>query len=227
MEYQIIGGEAFPFLKIKLQPGEAIKAESNAMVMMKGGLSLTGKMDGGIGRAIGRLFTGESAFMQVIEANKGPGEVMLATFLPGTMHRVDLAGDMLQVQSGSFLACDATIDISAKVQSIGKALFGGEGLFATKVTGNGAVFLSSYGGIEEITLAEGEEVLIDNGHLVAWDGHLNYEITKGGTGWFTSVLSGEVLALRFQGPGRIWVQSRNLRDFKNWILSFVPKPRRG
>tara|TARA_Y100001936_G_C15902417_1_gene574014 strand:+ start:114 stop:851 length:738 start_codon:yes stop_codon:yes gene_type:complete len=227
MEYKVVGGEAFPFLRVRLATGETVKAESNAMVMMRGGLSLTGKMDGGIGRAIGRMFSGESLFMQEITADKGPGEVMLATFLPGTMNKIDIVGDTLLVQAGSFLACDAGVEVSTKVQSLGKAIFGGEGLFVSKVTGNGSVIVSSYGGIQQITLREGEEVVIDNGHLVAWDGYMDYKITKGGNGWFRSVLSGEVLALRFRGPGRIWIQSRNLKDFENWIKSLMPRRRNG
>lgn len=227
MSYEIIGGEAFPFLKIKLKQGQSVKAESNAMVTIKGGLSLHGKMDGGIGRALARKFSGESAFLQQIVADKGDGEVMLATFLPGTMKAIELGGGMLQVQPGSFLACGPKVEVSTKVQSVSKALFGGEGLFASKVSGEGPVFISSYGGIEEIHLEEGEEILVDNGHLVAWDGHLDYEITKGSSSWFSSLLSGEVIALRFKGPGRIWVQSRNLNDFRNWIVSLIPRRRGG
>lgn len=226
MKYEILGQEAFPLLKISLSAGECIKAESNAMVSFQGGIKLHGKMDGGIGKAVARLFSGESLFLQQFKAEETSGEVMLATFMPGTLHVISLKGETIQVQSGSFMAATENIDISTKVQSISKGLFGGEGFFASKISGVGEVFLSSFGGIYEISLKEGEEIVIDNGHLVAWDNHLNYNITKGASSWFSALTSGEVLALKFQGPGRIWIQSRNVKDFKNWILSFVPKPSR-
>lgn len=226
MKYEILGGEAFPLLKVFLSQGESVKAESNAMVSYSGGIKLHGKLDGGIGRAMARLFSGESLFLQNFTADEGAGEVMLATFMPGAMKDIEMKGETLQVQAGSFLAATEDIQISTKVQSISKGLFGGEGFFVSKISGAGHLFLSSFGGIYEINLKAGEEIVIDNGHLVAWDGHLQYSITKGAASLFSSLTSGTVLALRFQGPGRIWIQSRNVKDFQSWILSFIPRPTR-
>lgn len=228
MNYEIKGGDAFPLLHVHLERGESIKAESNAMVTMSGNLDIEGKFDGGLGKAIARRLAGESAFLQKITATKGAGDVHLGTFLPGSIEMIRLQNTTLQVQQGSFLAADTSIDVSAKVQSLTKMMFGGEGIFAVRVSGTGDVFLSSYGGIQEFVLAEGEDLIVDNGHLVAWDDHLDYSIKKGsGRGWFSSFTSGEVLVLHFKGPGRVWVQSRNIKDFKNWILSFLPKRQRG
>lgn len=225
MDYEIIGGEAFPFLKVKLKPGQSVKAETNAMVAMSGELELSGKANGGVLKSIARKFSGESFFLLHVEAKEQAGWVKLAPFLPGTMKDLMLNDQMIYVQAGSFLAASEEIDVSTKVQGITKTLFSREGLFAVKLSGTGHVFLSSFGGIEEITIKDGQEIIVDNGHLVAWESHLDYEITKGGKGWISSLTSGEMLALRFKGPGKIWIQSRNLQDFRNWVLSFIPKPR--
>lgn len=222
MDYEIIGGEAFPLLKVNLGAHESIKAESRAMVSMSTSLSLKGTLDGGIGKAIARKFVGESAFMQEISADGDAGWAMLASFLPGSIMALPMKGEVICVQKGSFLAASQDIDVGAKVQSISKGLFGGEGLFVVKVSGAGDLFLSSYGGIYPVDIKAGEEILVDNGHLVAWDAGLEYEITKGGSTWFSSMTSGEFIALRFKGPGRIWLQSRNLKDFKNWLVSLMP-----
>ncbi len=228
MDFEIKGGEAFPFLKVSLGHGESIKAESNAMVTMSGGVSIDGKFEGGLMKSVARKLAGESAFLQTITSQEAQGTVHLGTFLPGTIKMIDMQGETLQVQQGSFLAAEQGIDVSAKVQSLTKMVFGGEGIFSVRLSGVGKTFLSSYGGIEEFILKDGEELIVDNGHLVAWDDHLNYEIQKGSSkGWFSSFVSGEMLVLRFTGPGRVWVQSRNVKDFKNWILSFLPKPQRG
>lgn len=227
MKYEIMGADAFPMLKVSLDAGQTVKAESNAMVSMSEGMELKGRFEGGAMQAIARKFAGESFFLQHITATTRPGWVMLAPFLPGTMEAVEVKGETLCVQKGSFLAAGEDFEISSKVQNIAKGFFSGEGFFITKARGVGPLFLSSYGGIERIDLAMGEKIIVDNGHLVAWDETLNYGITKGASGWFSAFTSGEILALEFTGPGRVWIQSRNLKDFSNWMISLMPQPRRG
>src|SRR5690606_4193528 len=90
MQWQIVGGESFPLLKVDLEKGETIKAEAGAMVSMSAGLALTGKRDGGSGRALARMFTGDSFFLQSITAEKSRGTVQLTTPMPGGIMPVTL-----------------------------------------------------------------------------------------------------------------------------------------
>ena len=90
------------------------------------------------------------------------------------------------------------------------------------VHGRGTVFLSSYGAIHAINLEAGEEVIVDNGHLVAWPDYMNYKIEKASSGWFSSIASGECLVCRFRGPGVVLIQTRNPSSFASWIRSMVP-----
>ncbi|MDD9899410.1 MAG: TIGR00266 family protein [Alphaproteobacteria bacterium] len=226
MKWHIVGGDAFPMIEMHLEAGEAIKAESGAMVTMRGGLTLKGKMDGGFGKAMARMFTGESFFLQTIEADKGPGVVHLATPVPGGMVDVEIQeGQELIVQKNGYLASTQGVDVSSKVQSITKGLFSGEGFFIVKLKGSGTAFLSSYGSIHAIDIPKGEDVLIDNGHIVAWDGHMKYDITKGASSWFSAATSGEGLGCRFHGPGRVYVQTRNPYGFGVWAFPYLPIPR--
>jgi uncharacterized protein (TIGR00266 family) len=227
MKHEILGGDAYPLVKFHLDKGEAVKAESGAMVALSEGLTLKGKADGGVGKAIARMFSGESFFMQNIEATDRAGWALLAAATPGEVTAIEIGqGDQLTVQKGGFLAATPGIEVSTKAQGIMKGLFSGEGFFVVKINGQGTAFIATYGAIHTLTLKEGENVLIDNGHLVAWDSHMKYEIAKGAVGWVSSVTSGEGLACRFTGPGRVFIQSRNPAQLGIWLLPFLPLQRR-
>lgn len=68
MEYKIIHEDAFPLVECKLQQGETLKAESDAMVSMTGNLDIRGSMDrnilGGLAR---RFLAGESFFFKQLQ----------------------------------------------------------------------------------------------------------------------------------------------------------------
>ncbi|MDP2207077.1 MAG: TIGR00266 family protein [Alphaproteobacteria bacterium] len=226
MKYEITSDVAFPLIRFELQEGEKIKAESGAMVAMSEGMELTGKMDGGFLRGVARKFSGESFFMQQIEAVHGNGWALLAAATPGGIATVDVSGGSeLLVQKDGYLAATPDVQVSTKMQSLSKGLFSGEGFFVVKVFGEGTVFLSTYGSIYSINIAEGETVLIDNGHLVAWDASMKYEITKGAKTWFSSMTSGEGFACRFRGPGRVLIQTRNPQQLAGWLFPFLPIPK--
>ena len=122
-----------------------------------------------------------------------------------------------------FLAATEDIKVDTKMQSLGKGLLSGEGLFLVNISGEGTVFLSSYGAIHEIDIPEGEEMIIDNGHLVAWPADMEYEVKKASSGWFSSLTSGEGVVCHFQGPGTVWIQTRNPDAFEGWIRTLLPE----
>lgn len=226
MKYDFTGGSAFPLLRVELAQGESVKAESGAMVAMSDGMKLSGKADGGILKGIARKFSGESFFMQHIEAQTAAGWVMLAAAMPGGIQAVEVTHDKgLTVQKNGFLAATQDVSVSTKVQSLTKGILSGEGLFVVKITGEGTAFLSTYGSIVTLDVQPGEHVLIDNGHLVAWDADMKYTITKSAKSWTSAVTSGEGFACRFEGPGRVLIQTRNPKELGGWLLPFLPIPR--
>ncbi len=211
MKYEILYGNAFPIVKINLQKGERIKAESDAMVSMSSTIDLDGKLEGGLFKGLGRMLAGEKFFFQTLAANRGPGEALLAPSVPGGVVDVELDGSYgLCVQKDGFLAASDSISVS------------GEGFFILKVRGTGTVFINSYGAIHPINLEAGEEVVIDNSHLVAWPDYMQYNIEKASSGWISSWTSGESLVCRFRGPGTVLIQTRNPRGFGAWIRQFIP-----
>lgn len=223
MEYEILYPGAFPLLKVQLQQGEMIKAESDAMVSMSNTVDVEGKMEGGLLGGIGRMLAGEKFFFQTLNARRGPGEVLLAPSIPGDIVDVDLDGSYsLVVQKDGFLASSNGVEVSSKMQNLLQGVFSGEGFFTLQVSGKGTVFLNSYGGIHAINLEAGEERIIDNGHLVAWADYMDYKIEKASSGWISSFTSGEMLVCRFRGPGVVLIQTRNPQGFGDWVRSFVP-----
>jgi len=225
MKYEILYPEAFPVVKCQLERGEKIKAESDAMITMSATVDVEGKMDGGILSGLARKFlAGESFFFQELIASRGPGEVLLGHPLPGGSLDVELDGSYgLVVQKDGYLASTQGIQVDTKMQNLSKGLFSGEGFFVLNVTGRGTVFVSSYGVIHPVNLGAGEEVIIDNGHLVAWPDYMQYSIEKASSGWISSVTSGECLVCRFRGPGVVLIQTRNPSGFEAWIRSMIPK----
>lgn len=223
MKYEVLYQGAFAMLKVVLEPGDSVKAESGAMVSMSPTLELRGTTDGGIMRGLGRMLSGEKFFFQEISAARGAGEVLLAPASMGDIYALELDGShRLLVQKDGFLAGTEGIEVSTKMQNLSRGIFSGEGFFIVEISGRGTVFLSSYGAIHEVRLARGEEIVIDNGHLVAWPDHMQYNIEKSSKGWFSSVTSGEVLVCRFRGEGVVLIQSRNPAGFGNWIKQYIP-----
>lgn len=219
MKYEILYQDAFPLVKCDLQRGEKIKAESDAMVAMSDTLEVNGAMNGGIiGGLARRMLTGESFFFQTIDAVRGDGSVLLGHPAPGGIIDVELDGSYsLRVQKTGFLAATDSIQVDTTMQNLAQGLFSREGFFVVKISGRGTVFLSSYGVIHAINLADNEEYIVDNGHLVAWPDYMNYKIEKASNGWISSFMSGECLVCRFRGPGVVLIQTRNPASFRQWL----------
>lgn len=224
MQYKILYPDAFPVVQCDLQRGESLKAESDAMVSMSATLDVNGAMDGGLLSGIARrVLAGESFFFQKIVASRGAGTVLLGHAAPGGIIDVELDGSYaLKVQKNGFLAATDSIQVDTTVQNLTQGLFSREGFFVLNISGRGTVFLSSYGAIHAINLNAGEEVIIDNGHLVAWPDYMQYKIEKASNGWISSVMSGECLVCRFRGPGTVIIQTRNPSSFAQWLKGILP-----
>ncbi|ETT49684.1 TIGR00266 family protein [Paenibacillus sp. FSL K6-1122] len=223
MNYEILYDGAFAMLKVHLQRGERFKAESGAMVSMTPTVELKGSAEGGMFAGFGRMLSGEKFFFQELTATGGSAEILLSPSSMGDVEAVELDGSYsLYVQKDGFLAGTEGIQVNTKMQNLKKGLFSGEGFFIIEISGRGTVFLSSYGAIHAINLAAGEEMIVDNAHLVAWPHYVDYRIEKASQGWLSSVTSGEGLVCRFRGEGTILIQSRNPQGFGQWVKQFIP-----
>ncbi len=213
---------SFALAVVNLQPEQSISAEAGAMVSMSANVDLYSEMKGGVFGALKRAVGGESAFVSTFTAKNGAGEVTFAPGAPGDVAGIEMNNQTFMVQSSSYLAGDTSLQVDTKFGGA-KSWLGGEGLFLLQITGTGLLLVSSFGAIHRKTLRDGEQYVVDTGHLVAWEGQMQYNLRKAAkSGFFRSFLSGEGLVAEFSGPGEILIQTRNLRAFAGLLKPFFP-----
>ena len=220
-QYQVLHQPSFSLAVLQLGAEQAIQAESGAMVSMSANVELQSQMKGGLFGAIKRAAGGESAFISTFTARGGPGEVTLAPGAPGDIAAIELSGQPFFVQSSSYLAGDASLVVDTKWGGA-KSFFSGEGLFVLLVQGQGLLLVSSFGAIHRKQLQPGERYVVDTGHLVAWEGSMQYTLRKAASGFFRSMMSGEGIVAEFSGPGELLIQTRNLAALAGLLKPFFP-----
>jgi len=236
IDYEIVGAE-MQFVKIELDPGEAVVGEAGAMMYLEDGVALQtifgdgsqqqgGFMDALLG-AGKRLLTGASLFMTVFQ-NQGQGKkkAAFAAPYPGkiiALNLQELGGELL-AQKDSFLVAAKGVSIGvAFTRRFGAGLFGGEGFILERLTGDGWCFLHAGGMHEERTLAAGETLRVDTGCIVAMQPSVDYDIQLVG-GIKTALFGGEGLFFAtLRGPGKVWLQSLPFSRLASRIYAAAPQ----
>lgn len=227
MKYKILARPAASVVRLHLSEGESITCEVGAMIAMTDALAVettsgTKGGSGGFMKGLKRMFAGENFFLNHFTAEAPEQVLLLGPTLMGDVAFHRLRSGSLIIQGSSWLASNSTITIDATWQGFGKALFSGESMFWVRATGNGAVFLSSFGAIYEVDI-DGEYV-VDTGHIVAFEDTLEFKIVKAGASLIGSLLGGEGLVCRFSGQGKLYCQSHNPPGFGK-LLGPQLKPR--
>jgi uncharacterized protein (TIGR00266 family) len=219
MEYDILHKPSYALARVKLNQREQLQAETGAMVSMSDSIKMDTSTRGGIFGGLRRsVLGGESFFVNTFTAEQA-GEVTIAPALPGDIEALELQGETLLVQSGSFLAATMNIEVDSQWGGA-RSFFSKEGLFLLRCSGRGLLFVSSYGAIHRIDLGRGERYTVDNGHMVAFDDSVRYEVGRSG-GWKTTLLGGEGLVCKLEGPGRFYMQTRSEDAFLSWLAPKV------
>lgn len=223
MRYEITG-TLLQSVDIHLGPGESVYTESGGMAWMRGDIEMKTGTKGGLMAGLGRKLAGESLFMTTYTCRRGEGLVVFTPEAPGRVLDFRLeAGQSLICQKDAFMCAEASVKLEMHFRKkLGAGLFGGEGFILQKVTGPGTAFLEIPGDVREYTLAAGEKMQVDPGHIALFDPTVSYDITmvKG----MTNILfSGEGLFLAtMAGPGRIWLQSMPLSNLAGKLAKYMP-----
>jgi len=222
MNIDIMYRPAHTLARVSLAAGETVIAEAGAMVGMSHNVDIK-TTAGGLKKGIKRLFGGETFFRNEFTARGAEAEVLLAPALCGDMTVLDASTPWF-IQSSSYIAGSPSVDLNTKVGGF-KTFFGGEGLFVLRASGAGQVLVGAFGALERVDISG--SLIIDTGHLVAWQDSpsLSYRVTKAGTGWIASFLSGEGLVCEFNGTGTVWMQTRNPSEYGTVVGRLLP-PRR-
>ncbi|MEM4481577.1 MAG: TIGR00266 family protein [Desulfurococcaceae archaeon] len=219
VQYRVDKGPAYSILKLQLSPGESVTIEPGSYMMHRGEVKInTSSL--GVKSGLARVLAGgESFFLNTFMAQSN-AEIWAAPSIPGDIAAVELNKDEILIQDTSYLGHIGNITLTVGWRGLKGLIAEGE-LIWLKAAGEGIVFLNSYGAIEEINIPSGEAFVIDNGHFVALEGRVSWSIKKLG-GLKTLFLGGEGLVVETKGPGRVWIQSRNLPMFAQILGKFIP-----
>jgi len=225
MQVKVEHRPAYALGIVELAANEAVRAETGAMVSMTSNVQVESGLQGGLLKsAMRKVLGGESFFLNTFTAAGGRGEITFAPSLPGDIEVVAVKGEMY-VQSGSFLAGDTSVEINTKWGGA-TSFFSSEGLFLLHLQGSGEALVSSFGAIRKLTLDGSQNMIIDTGHVVAFEPTVNWSV-KQVSGLFTSLISGEGLVCEFSGKGDVWLQTRSNQAFLDWIIPRLPTARTG
>ncbi|MCR5501951.1 MAG: AIM24 family protein [Lachnospiraceae bacterium] len=222
MQYQIEGG-SLPCLVISLNPGEKLISEVGGRTWSKGEIETETTSNGGAGKALGRLLTGESLFMSTYTA-QGPAEIVFTSSFPGRIVAMELqAGQSVIAQKSAFLCASYGVQLSAYVNKSAKTGFlGGEGFIMQKITGPGLAFFEIDGYCKEYDLQAGERVVCDTGVMALMDETCSMEVQTvkglknkllGGEGIFDTVLV---------GPGKVYLQTMTVSKLASLLIPYLP-----
>lgn len=222
MKYKIQGAP-FPVVICELESGEKMITEKGAMSWMSPNMKMETTSNGGVGKALGRMFAGEALFQNRYTAQNGQGMIAFASSFPGEIRAFDIApGRSLIVQKSGFLASEESVNLSVFFQKkFGAGLFGGEGFIMQKLSGQGTVFVEIDGYAVEYDLAAGESMVVDTGYLVAMDETCSMEVVTvpgvknmlfGGEGVFNTVV---------KGPGKILLQTQPINAVAGALRPFI------
>jgi uncharacterized protein (TIGR00266 family) len=222
MDVQVRHTPSFAVVRCAMAGGEAVRAESGAMMATSDGVAVEAKMQGGLMKSLKRsVLGGESLFITTFTAPPQGGWVDCAANLPGdAIVRTVGGGKTLNLSRGAFLVCESGVEIDTQWGGF-KNLSGGEGGFLVHASGEGEVVAACYGALDTVTLGPGEKVVVDSGHMVAYDDTVQMT-TRRVAGTVASMKSGEGLVLEFTGPGEVLTQTRNPSALINWLTTALP-----
>ena len=223
MRYSIEGG-TLPAVIIQLDPGETLLSEVGGRTWSRGPVTTESKAEGGLGKSLGRMFSGESLFMSRYTA-QAPAEIGFSSSFPGAIVAWTLQpGESIICQKSAFLCATADVSLSVAFQKkLGAGLVGGEGFIMQRITGPGTVFLEIDGYCKEYDLQPGEKLVCDTGVLAIMSStcSMDVEMVKGlknvvfgGEGLFDTVIT---------GPGRVYLQTMTIEKLAKLMSPYMTK----
>jgi uncharacterized protein (TIGR00266 family) len=226
MNYELKYRPSYTLLVARLEAGESITAEAGAMTYMTPNIQMRTHARAGIWDTLKvGVLGGQSFFVNDYTAVGGPGEIGLVAAPLGDVEKLSLDGSRgYIIQKSSYIASQPTVNLDVKWQGFTRGIFG-QGLFMIKTSGVGDLFINTFGAIDRHDLLPSERLVVDNFHLVGFSDTCSYSVKRLG-GLKEFVLSGEGLVVEVAGPGEVFLQTKNLAEFAEWLwYVFEPKIR--
>ncbi|HVP27499.1 MAG TPA: TIGR00266 family protein [Candidatus Bathyarchaeia archaeon] len=222
MKYEIKYKPSYSMLVVTLDQNEKIVAEAGAMTYMDPTIEVhTRKREKSLLGSLGlAIIGGQSFWVNEYTATQGQAEAAFVAAPVGDIEMLEIKPNQgYVIQKAAYIASTENINLDIKWEGFTKGLFG-QGLFMIKVTGDGNLFINTFGAIDKHTLQAGQTMIVDNFHLVAFSNTCNYKVTKFG-GLKETILGGEGLVTQITGPGDIYIQTKNLNEFVGWLWTLI------
>ncbi|XES77733.1 MAG: TIGR00266 family protein [Candidatus Bathyarchaeia archaeon] len=222
MKYEIKYKPSYALLVVNLDQGETITAESGSMTYMDPSIEAhTRKREKSFWGSLGLSFIGGQSFwVNDYTATRPNAEAGFVAAPVGDIEKIEVKpGQGYIIQKSSYIASTQGIDLDIKWEGFSKGLFG-QGLFMIKATGEGQLFINTFGAIDTHTLQAGQTLIVDNFHLVAFSDSCSYKVTKFG-GLKETLLGGEGLVTQITGPGDVHIQTKNMKEFVDWLWTLI------
>ncbi len=230
MQHIIKYEPSFPMLQVQLAPQEVLIAEAGTMVARASHVQMEVKLNAGrspgffaklkaVMIALIRKFVGGDTFFVNHFSSPQGGWVWLAPPLSGSMKHIPMQGQALIMNAGAYVASAGEVDLKMRWGGL-RSILAKEGAFFVEASGQGDLWITSYGAIDEVWV--NGSYIVDNGHLVAFDSTLNFNIRSAGGGLMGFMASGEGLVCEFTGQGRVLIQSRNTSALVDWVSRMLP-----
>ena len=185
----------------------SVNIEKGALSYMRGPISMKNKIGGPIGLGK-KLFSskviGESTFKPKYE---GTGDIFLEPSF-GHYALIELEDDEIIVDDGLFYACESSVEITAHMnKSLSSMVLGNEGVFQTKLSGNGIAVLEIPVPEEEIFKCKiNNDVLkVDGNFAILRTGDIDFTVEKSSKSLVSTATGGEGFLNVFRGTGEVWL----------------------
>ena len=185
----------------------SVKLEPNSLSYMKGDIDIKSKSGGLIGfgkKIITSKLTGETAFKPTYSGN---GEIFLEPSF-GHFALIELEDDEIIVSDNMFYACEEGVEVSAAMQkNISASFLGNEGLYQTRLEGNGIVVLKVPVPESEIfkCILINDTLKVDGNFAILRTGNIEFSVEKSSKSIVGTMVSGEGLVNVYRGTGEVWL----------------------
>jgi len=205
----------------------SVKLEPGSLSYMKGNIEIKNKSGGILGfgkKMVSSKLMGGNAFKPTYS---GTGEIFLEPSL-GYFALIELEDDEIIVSDNMFYACEEGIEVNSTMQNnLSSAFLGSEGLYQTRIEGNGIVALKVPVPESEIfkCILINDILKVDGNFAILRTGNIEFSVEKSSKSIVGTALSGEGMVNVYRGTGEVWLTPTKsiYRDLKIKALRDINK----
>lgn len=192
--------EGMRFVEIHLEH-EMVRCESGALNYLRGNIAVHSQLIPSVGSVVSSLVANESVYRPTYA---GTGVITLASSLGG-FHVFELKGENWILEKGSYWASEGCVELQFFRERLLTSFWAGEGFvyLQTRVSGHGKLVVSTKGPVEEIELAEGEQLVVEGNCVIGRTQSVKFQMRRPTKNFWGRFTSGESIVRSYRGPGKV------------------------